>query len=185
MREFQLKKRFIIAALTILVLADATLFFFNSRMSVPQQDRQQILAAQSQRLALVKADVQRASEIRDKRPAILKKFDDFESTLLPASKGYSVISQEIDQYAHDTHLTVDGLRYHGKDVEGRNLEEITLESRVTGDYNGIVRFLNHLQRSKNVYIVDGLAVDTETPAQGAPTGILRVTLHLRTFFRKA
>jgi Tfp pilus assembly protein PilO len=185
MRDFQLRKKFIIACLTILVLADVALLFFNSRMSMPQQDRQQSLALLNRQLALVKADVDRASEIREKRPAILGKFDDFESTMLPASKGYSVISQEMDQYARDTHLLVDGVKFHPKEVEGRNLTEITLESRVTGDYHGIVRFLNHLQRSKNVYIVDGLSVDTENPAQGGPAGNLRVTLHMRTFFRKA
>jgi Tfp pilus assembly protein PilO len=184
MPEFQLKKRLIMVGLAILVLADLALLFFNSRMSMPQQDRQQTLSLLNREVALRKADVERASEIREKRPAILKKFDDFENTMLPASKVYSVISQEIDQYARDTHLVVDGVRFREKDVQGRGLMELTLESRVTGDYNGIVRFLNHLQRSKNVYIVDGLSVDTENAAQGAPAGNLRVTLHMRTFFRK-
>jgi Tfp pilus assembly protein PilO len=184
MRDFQFTKKFIIACLTILVLADVALLFFNSRMSMPQQDRQQTLAVLNREVALRKADADRASEIREKRSAILKKFDDFESTMLPASKGYSVTLQEMDQYARDTHLVVDNVKFREKEVEGRGLLELTLESRVTGDYNGIVRFLNHLQRSKNVYIVDGLSVDTENTAQGGPAGNLRVTLHLRTFFRK-
>lgn len=185
MADFQLKKRLIVTVLVILVLADVALLFFNSRMALPQQDRQRSLALLSRQLGLVTADVKRASEIREKRPNILQKFDDFENTMLPASKGYSVVSQEMDQYARETHLVVDGVRFHPKDVEGRNLTEITLESRVTGDYNGIVRFLNHLQRSKNVYIVDSLSVDTESPARGSPAGTLRITLHVRTFFRKA
>lgn len=184
MRDFQFTRRLIITVLTVLVFADVALVFLNSRMSTPQAERQQSLALLNRQLALVKADVDRAAEIREKRPAILKKFDDFEGTMLPASKGYSVISEEMDQYARDTHLSVDGVKFREKSVEGRNLIELSLESRVAGDYNGIVRFLNHLQRSKNVYIVDGLSVDTENPAQGAPAGNLRVTLHLRTYFRK-
>jgi hypothetical protein len=136
-------------------------------------------------MALVKADVKRASEIRGRIPQVLKEFDQFEGTLLPASKGYSVLSQEMDEYAHDTRVVKEDVKYHEKkDVSGRNLSELTLDVSVMGDYSGIVGFLNHLQRSKNVYIVDSLAVDTATSGQ-APAGTLRVILHLRTFFRKA
>ena len=58
-----------------------------------------------------------------------------------------------------------------------------MEVTVSGDYNGIVQFLNKLQRSKSVYIVDGLEVET----QNGPgvVGALKVNLHLRTYFRKA
>jgi hypothetical protein len=91
----------------------------------------------------------------------------------------------MDEYAHDTRVVKEDVKYHEKkDVSGRNLSELTLDVSVTGDYSGIVGFLNHLQRSKNVYIVDSLAVDTATAGQ-APAGTLRVNLHLRTFFRKA
>jgi Tfp pilus assembly protein PilO len=79
---------------------------------------------------------------------------------------------------------VDNVKFHEKEVTGRNLTELTLESSVTGDYNGIVRFLNDLQRSKHVYIVDGLDVDSQTSGQG-PVGALRINLHMRTYFRKA
>jgi Tfp pilus assembly protein PilO len=184
MGEFQRKKQLIIAGLAILLLADLALFFFNSRLSSPQNDRQQTLAAQTRQLALVKADVERASKIRGTIPDILKKFDQFEATLLPASKGFSVISQELDEYAHDTHLIVDGVQWHQKDVTGRTLTELNFEASVTGDYNGIVSFLNHLQRSKNVYIVDSLGVETSEAGHGT-AGALKVSLHLRTYFRKA
>lgn len=184
MRDFQVKKQLIIGGLTLLLFADAVFFYFNTKLSNPQQNRQQVLAMQTRHLALVKADVKRASEIRERIPQVLKAFDQFEATLLPASKGYSVISQEMDEYAHDTHLIVEDVKYHEKEVTGRNLSELTLDASVSGDYNGIVSFLNHLQRSKNIYIVDSLAVDTATSGQ-APAGALRINLHLRTFFRKA
>ena len=115
---------------------------------------------------------------------MLKRFDEFEGTLLPASKGYSVLSQEMDEYAKESHAMMDDVRFHEKDVEKRNLSEVFIEATVSGDYNGIVVFLNHLQRSKNVYIIDDLAVDSQNQQQGPP-GALRVNLHLRTYFRKA
>jgi Tfp pilus assembly protein PilO len=184
MRDFQVKKQLIIGGLSVLLLADAVFFYFNTKLSNPQQNRQQVLAVQSRQLALVKADVKRASEIRGRIPQVLKEFDQFEGTLLPASKGYSVLLEEMDEYAHDTRVVKEDVKYHEKVVSGRNLSELTLDVSVIGDYSGIVGFLNHLQRSKNVYIVDSLAVDTATTGQ-APAGTLRVNLHLRTFFRKA
>jgi Tfp pilus assembly protein PilO len=184
MRDFPLKKQLIIGGLAFLLLADAVFFYFNAKLSNPQQNRQQVLATETRQLALVRADVKRASEIRGRIPQVLKEFDQFEASLLPASKGYSVILQEMDGYAHDTHVVKEDVKYREKEVSGRNLSELTLDVSVSGDYNGIVSFLNHLQRSKNVYIVDSLAVDTATSGQ-APAGTLRVNLHLRTFFRKA
>jgi Tfp pilus assembly protein PilO len=184
MRDFQLKKQLILAGLAILLVADVAIVYFNSKLASPQENQQQSLTAQARQLALVKADVQRATEIRAKIPDVLRGFDKFESTLLPASKGYSVILEEMDQYAHDSHLIVDNVKYHEKEVKDRGLTELTLESSVTGDYNGIVTFLNHLQRSKNNYIVDSLNVESQVSGQG-PVGVLRVNLHMRTYFRKA
>ncbi|MGB7848331.1 MAG: type 4a pilus biogenesis protein PilO [Candidatus Acidiferrum sp.] len=184
MRDFQLKQKFIIAGLTILLLADGALFYFNSQLSSPQENRQQLLSAQTRQLALVRADVRRGAEIRAKIPQTLKEFDQFEATLLPASSGYSVLTQEMDEFARASHLIVDHRSFHPKEEKERNLTELTVESSVTGDYNGIVTFLNRLQRSKNVYIVDTLAVDSEVSGQG-PVGALRVTLHMRTYLRKA
>ncbi len=184
MANFQAKKRMIVAGLAVLLAADVALIYFNSKLSSPGNERQQTLTSTSRRLALVKADVERATKIRGTIPDILKKFDQFESTLLPASKGYSVISQELDEYARDSHLIVENVQLHPKDVTGRDLTELSMDASVTGDYNGIVNFLNRLQRSKNVYIVDSLAVDTEAAGRG-PAGALKVSLHLRTYFRKA
>lgn len=185
MSDFRTKKRLIIGGLAILLVADAALLYFNAKLSSPVNERNQAITAQTRQLSLIKADVERASKIRQTIPEILKKFDDFESTLLPASKGWSVITQELDDYARDAHLIVEDEQFHTKEVSGRDLSELKIEASVTGDYNGIVNFLNHLQRSKNVYIIDSLAVDSGSDISHGPVGVLRVALHLRTYFRKA
>jgi len=183
LRDFVVQKRLILAALAGLLLADGALAYFSMKMSVPREEREKMLTAQSRQVALVKADVERAKKIQQNMPATLKMFDDFEGTLLPASKGYSVLSQEMDEYAKDAHVVVDATTFRDKEVKGRDLSEVAVESTVSGDYNGIVVFLNRLQRSKNVYIIDQLAVDSVNVSQGPP-GALRVNLHLRTYFRK-
>jgi len=65
---------------------------------------------------------------------------------------------------------------------------VDIQATLVGDYAGIVKFLNRVQRSKNTYIVDSLGLDSENqPGQGAqaPSGAVRVSLNLRSYFRKA
>jgi len=129
-------------------------------------------------------DVKRASDIRAKIPQVTTEFDRIEKALPVAGVGYSTIDQELTDYAKDTHLQVAEKKFQEKDIPGRNLSEVIIESTVVGDYSGIVRFLNHLQRSKNTYIVDTLQVDTASSGQG-PAGTLKIGLKILTYFRKA
>jgi type IV pilus assembly protein PilO len=182
--NYTLQKRLILGGLALLLAADVAFAYLAVRLSGSREDRQQTLAAQARQLALVKADVKRATEIRQKTPGVLKELDQFEGSLLPASKGYSVVAQEMDEFAKDAHLLKNDVKYHEKEVSGRNnLTELVIDVSVEGDYNGIVKFLNKIQRSKSVYIVDALGVESQTSGQ-APAGALKVNLHLRTYFRK-
>jgi hypothetical protein len=184
MAGFQVKRGAIIGILAVVFVGDGALAYYNVKLSAPRETREQALALQVRKMALVKADLKQAGEIRAKIPDVLKNFDQFESTLLPASNGYSVITQELGEFARDTHVIMDQLKFHEKDLKERNLTELTMESSVTGDYNAIVHLLNRLQRSKNVYILDSLDVGAETSGKG-PVGLLKVNLRMRTYFRKA
>ena len=186
MQNFQLQKRVIIAGLAILLLADAALGYYTLRMLDVRQNPEAVVAAQSRQVALVKADIKRASDIQKKIPAYLQGLDEFESSLASVGSGYSVVSQEMSDVAQKNHVAIDDEKFHQKDVSGRNLTELEIETSVGGDYANIVRFLNALQRSKSVYIVDSLQVESQSAVPGQPlTGNLKVNLHMRTYFRKA
>jgi Tfp pilus assembly protein PilO len=184
MRNFYLKKRIILTLLGVLLVVDGALAYVNLKMSSARETPQQVLALQTRQLKLMKADVERAAAIKENIPKVLKNFDEFEADLPSASKGYSMTSQELNGYARDTHLLIGDLKYRQKELTDRNLNEVEIEATVAGDYNGIVRFINHLQRSKNVYIVDTLQLESDATGQG-PANLLRISLHLRTYFRKA
>jgi len=184
MRNFPLKKRIIVASLGVLLAADAALAYLNLKMKTAGETPQQVLAAETRQLKLLKADVERATAIQKNIPEVLKKFDAFEADLPPSSKGYSAISQELNGYARDTHLLIGDLRFQEKELTEHKLDEVVIEATVAGDYNGVVRFVNHLQRSKNVYILDALQLESDTSEQG-PANLLKISVHLRTYFRKA
>jgi Tfp pilus assembly protein PilO len=184
MKDFPLKKRVILAALAILLVADGALAFFNLRMSDNRQSPDQVLAVQNRQLNLLRADVKRASDIRKKVPDYLVGLDKFEASLPSESNGYSIVSQEIGEVAKSTHLTVDNIKFNQKNLPNRNLDQIHIDIIVAGDYNGIVRFLNVLQRSKNAYIVETLELESQVASPAAP-GSLRISVHLITYFRTA
>ena len=98
-----------------------------------------------------------------------------------------MVSQEVGEIARDTHVQVADLKFREKEISGRNVNEIEIEAMLDGDYAGIVRFLNRLQRSKNTYVVDSLGLDSVTSGGAgnqAPPGTVKVSLHLRSYFRK-
>ena len=187
MGDFKLKKRVILAVLALLLAMDGALAYHNSRLAVKEENPDGRLKAESRHVALVKADVERANNIKAHLPEVQKYFDQFESTLPPAGKGYSMVSQEVGEIARETHVQVQDLKFHEKEVPGRNVNEVEIEALLDGDYAGIVRFLNRLQRSKNTYVVDSLGLDSASgtgAANTAPPGTVKVSLHLRSYFRK-
>lgn len=182
MQDFALQKKLILGGLALLLAADVAFAYFTMRLSGSREVRQQTLAAETRQLALVKADVARATDIQKRTPEVLKELDEFEGSLLPASKGYSVVTQELNEFAKETHVLMEDVKFKQSEVSGRDLTTLELSVSIMGDYAGIVQFLNRLQRSKSVYITDGLEV-APSGGQGS-AGQLKVNLHLRTYFRK-
>jgi len=188
MGDFKVQKAVVVAAVGLLLAADAVLAFYNSEIGARAQDPELALEAQTKILDDMRNEVDRASKIKARMPEAEKYFDQFETTLPPPGKGYSLLSQEFDDIARDTHVQVKDKKYHQKEVSGRNLDEIEIEATLEGDYTGIVRFLNRLQRSKNTYVVDSLGLDSEKgtgQANQAPPGAVKVALRVRSYFRKA
>ncbi len=186
MGDIKMQKLAITAGLALLFVLDAALAYHNAKLSSQDANPEQALKLQQRQVALLKADVERANKIKARTPEIEKFFEQFETTLPPAGKGYSVISQEFDEVSRDTHVQLQDTKFEQKDVPGRNVDEIEIQATLIGDYAGIVKFLNRLQRSKNTYIVDSLGLNSESSAgaQVAP-GTVRVALHVRSYFRKA
>ena len=131
---------------------------------------------------LLRADIARAQDIRQKMPAIQKDCDQFEQSLYPASTGYSSVSAELGALATKAGLQLESRSFQQNEVKGRNLEQVDIEAVVTGSYSGVVRFLNGLQRSSNVYAVESLQAKGDEGQQPG-RGEVRVSMHIQTYFR--
>jgi Tfp pilus assembly protein PilO len=181
--DFTLKKRAILLLLVALIAADVALGFYSWNLASAQSAKQELSLLTVNR-DLLKKDIQRAQEIRGRIPAIQKDCDAFEQSLFRESTGYSTVSAELGELAAKAGLRLNSRSFKPKAVKGRDLTELTIDAQVIGDYRGVVRFLNGLQRSKNFYAVEGLSARSSNQKQGA-RGALQVTVHIKTYFRAA
>jgi len=182
--DFRFERRAILLGVVLLVAADVALAVYSWNLATasrPQQD----LAVLTRNRDLLRADITRAQDIRKKMPDIQKDCDQFEQSLYPASSGYSSVTAELGAIASKSGLQLESGSFRQEDLKGRALTEVEIEAVVSGSYAGVVRFLNGLQRSGNVYAVESLTAKSEAEQQQAARGEVRVTMHIKTYFRTA
>jgi len=180
-RDFTARKRIILGVVVLLVLADAGLAAYSWQLS---RSPQQQFAVEMKQHDLLKKNIDDAQNIHDKIPAIQKDCDRFERSLLPASSGYSAVRSELGATARKSGLQIDHLEFKPTEIANRGMTGVLIDVTVNGDYKSVIGFLNGLQRSGNLYAVDALALGSEN-ANKAGGNVIRVALHLRTYFRTA
>lgn len=183
-RNFTFRKQAILAGVALLVLLDVALAIYSWQLaSAPQTPREQFSVELKQH-DLLKADIKRAQDIRDKIPAIQKDCEKFEQSLFPASSGYSAVTSELGGIAKKSGIALEDLAFRQTEIVSRGATEVAIDATVNGDYKSVIQFLNAVQRSGNLYEVDTLALATENAGQGL-SGVIKVSLHLKTYFRTA
>jgi len=183
-REFTFQRQAIIGGVILLILVDVALAAYSWQLSsAPKSPREQ-LSIEMRQHDLLKADVKRARDIQDKIPAIQKNFDQFEKSLFPASAGYSKVLSELGDIARKSGIHLEDHSFRQSEIPNRGMTQVTVEATIAGDYKNVIQFLNGVQRSPNLYEVDALTLATENANQG-PSGTIKVTVHLKTYFRTA
>src|SRR5882672_2903706 len=141
-RDFSIRKQAIIAGVVLLVLADVALAVYSWRLaSAPQSPREQ-LSLEMKQHDLLKADIKRAQDIRDRIPAIQKNFDQFESSLFPASAGYSKVRSELGDIARKSSVHLEDLSFRQSEIPSRGMTQVIVDAIVAGDYQSVIQFLN-------------------------------------------
>ncbi|MGC1482683.1 MAG: type 4a pilus biogenesis protein PilO [Candidatus Acidiferrum sp.] len=183
-RDFTLRKRAILVVLGLLLAADAGLAAYSWRLAESPTTPQEEFDAQNLQLKLLKGDIKSAQYIKDNMPATRNDCEKFEQSLPPESTGDSLITAELDEIAKKAGLQIVSRAYKHKEVQDRGMAEVNLDATVNGDYGSVVRFVNGLQRSQRLYIIDSLALASDAQNR-APSGSIRVGLRIRTYFRDA
>jgi len=181
-RSFSFRRQTILVGLGLLFVADLGLAFYSWQASAELRKPMAQLDAESKKLGILSGDIERAEKIRHDLPATIADCDRFDGTLLPASSGDSVVIAELDDLAGKSGLQKQNLTFRHKEVLGRGLTQVELDTTVSGSYANIVKFMNNLQRSKNNYIVESLSLQQEGQTNSTA---LRIGLHMKTYYRTA
>jgi hypothetical protein len=107
--------------------------------------------------------------------------DDFlDEYFLPRRTAYSEVLAELTKSAASANVRPKESSYATEPIEGSdNLSMMQISANFEGTYTDLVRFVNLIDKSDNLLIVEGL---NATPQQGS--GMLNVVLKLDTFVRE-
>ncbi len=172
-------KKYTASALVLLVAVDVALALFLVRMS---RQAPEAMRAQRDRMALqarlLRADVLRGDRIRASLPQVGKDCDAFyRGSFLDAATGYSRVEADLSAIASKAGVKTPGFGFKQKDLQERGVEEISITTSVTADYPQVMDFINGLERSKNLYLLDSLHLASVS------AGGIRLELTLHTYFR--
>jgi Tfp pilus assembly protein PilO len=183
-RDFTLRKRIILVGVVLLVLADVGLAAYSWQLASAPHAPKEEFAAQTKKRDLLKKSIDNAQKIRDNIPTTQKDCDRFEKALFPASSGYSALISELGEAARKSGIQIEDLTHKQTEIANRGMTEVMIDATVNGDYKNVIGFLNRLQRSTNLYAVDSLTLASQNATQ-ASANVIKVALHLKTYFRTA
>lgn len=172
-------KRWVLRVLLGLLLADAGLFavVWNYEAGHPETAQKNLDRLQDEDRKLA-ADVRRAQRIREQLPDVRKQCDEFlNDTLLVASTGYSTIVADLGKITATAGLPPGGVAFKQKVTDKQGIVQVEVNAVVEGDYSSLVKFINGLERSKNLYLIDSMGLTS------GHEGGARLSLVMRTYFR--
>lgn len=182
-RDFTTRKRAILGSVICLVAADLILAFYSYQLTSQPLTSGREITRREDNLKKLKASVGRAEEIREDMPNTQRDCENFEHLLLPASTGYSSVLSELHDIAKKSGIKPPDVKLKPTPVPSRGLTEVAMESTIEGDYKNVILFLNGLQRSANIYEVESLALAPQKDNLKGPANVIKVGLHLKTYFR--
>lgn len=173
-------KLYVRIGLGVLVAVDLALIFLAWRASsnTPESQRAREAGLLAERRMLA-ADVHRAQIIRSHLAQVGKQSVEFYAKDLPPGQtGYAVIVGDLGEIAGQAGLRTSVVGYRQKEIRDRGVTEVQVTAAVEGDYNGLIKLINGLERSKNFYVLENLALSS-----GSSGNDLKLSLSLRTYFR--
>jgi hypothetical protein len=87
------------------------------------------------------------------------------------------VESDLEAIARKANLRTTDLKFKQKDLKDHGVTEVSIDGTVEGEYPALVQFINGLERSKNMYLLDTLSLASVS------TGGIRLKMDLRTYFR--
>ena len=177
-------RRFLIGVLAVLLVLDvAAIAVLLSPAGRSRQAREQAYDAVRAQLIAKRKEALPARDMDKKLETARQEISSFYENRLPTH--YSEISQSLSKLAEETHVQVVGVRYEGKPAEIAGLTLVQIGITVRGNYASQMEFMNALERSKLLYVVNGIGFGGAQvgPQGGQAPDTLNVQVSLSTYLQ--
>jgi type IV pilus assembly protein PilO len=172
--------RFLPLMVVALILLNAAAYLSWSLVFLPRQSalEKELMGLQS------RIRQARQSGLADRTPAEIYRRGEADLRLfraaIPAKSEFPALLGDIFTLAGRAGLAIDQISYQPKEIEGQGLLRYGLAFSVHGDYGQVKRFIDSLEKSDRLLVIDGL-----TLSGGREEGTTKVELRLQlaTFFR--
>jgi Tfp pilus assembly protein PilO len=170
------RRRFLITAgvLALISLVAAVYSLFSIGPTPEEKWREEAQVTQERKTKL--AQTAPLADISGKIGKAQQDIRSFYTERLPAR--YSYVSEEVGKLATQTGVQLSDVRYSPVDSEIPDLQRLTIEANLTGDYSRAVKFINAVERSKMFLLIDNVALAPEQ--QG---GNVTLQIRMQTFLR--
>ena len=91
----------------------------------------------------------------------------------------SEVSALLGALAKDGKVKIEKIGYKADVTELEQVDALSIDTTVTGEYGNLVRFINALERAKTVFVLQSVSLD------GADNGQVKVKLQVQTFLKRA
>lgn len=92
---------------------------------------------------------------------------------------WSQISNELNKLAKENGISLQAVKYKGDDSGIPNLQTVTIETGISGDYLKIVHFISALERDKLLFVINLISL------RGQTGGTVELQISFETFLKEA
>jgi hypothetical protein len=174
-----IQQRFTVILVVLLVLDAAAIALLLSPVGRSRQDRIRDYDQVRNELMAKRRDSLPARDMDQKLKTAHADIDTFYKDRLPAR--YSDVTDALGKLAKESHVQLGQVKYDTReaDKEGQipGATRLEIDASVAGEYGNLMRFINGLEREKQLFILDSVSLGE---AQG---GNIRLQIRLETYLR--
>ena len=182
MNRWYARRHWIYLGLVGLLLLDGLVYWGGVRRptGLPETDPAQ-LANLEREVAGRVAEAARLRRVRDQLPQLRPQLEKFTAERFLAERtGFSRLAAELEETANRVGVHVGRVAYQSQGEKARpELLRVEINTSVEGGYPSLLRYLEELERSPQLYLINELNV------VGAEGGTVRVEMRLATYFRRS
>jgi Tfp pilus assembly protein PilO len=180
-RWYARRHRIVLAMLALLALDAGVYFGWVRRPAAEPEFDPARLERLTQEVSQLAAEVARLERVREQAPRFRPQLEKFAAERFPAERVVSSrVGAELGAAAEEAGVVLGRASYERAPERNQpDLVRVDITTSVEGAYADLLRYLDELERSPHLYLINELNVD------GTQRGQVRLQMRVATYFRRS